>query len=126
MLGTTFVYRLLSHIREAFSLTSPPPQAVVNAPGQMGIRLGGMQDEMLYTTRRQAMLVTNTCSKMYARSFSRIERGSDWCYVIPRAFGGGTILGASQQSNDRCFPSFMRILSDNLGMKKSIMNLSMR
>lgn len=107
ILGATFLYRLLSHIHEAFTVTSPPPLAVVNATGLMGMKLGGVSDGKLYPTRRQTMLVTNTCSKMYARSLSQMERGDNWCYVIPRAFGDGTILGASQQSHNWYLRSFM-------------------
>lgn len=96
-LGTTFIRRHLSHIREAFHILSPPPSAVVNATGLLACRLGGVEDKRVYPTRGQTILVRNECSKMYFRSAQRM--GEEPTYVIPRAFGGGTILGGCRQTN---------------------------
>ena len=94
-LGTLFVRRHLFHIREAVTLTSPPPSAIVNATGILAYRLGGVEDKMVYPTRGQTILVRNECSKMYFRSLK--PWNDEPTYVIPRPFGGGTILGGCFQ-----------------------------
>jgi len=99
LLGTQFVRRDLSHISESFKLTSPSPSAVVNATGISAFKLGGVVDKNIYPTRGQTILVANMCSKMYFRSAdSRLAE--EPTYVIPRAFGGGTILGGCRQHDN--------------------------
>jgi len=97
-LGAKFIRRHIAHIREAFTVTSPPPIAVINAPGVLALRLGGVEDKDVYPTRGQTILVRNECSKMYFRSSER--EGEEPTYIIPRAFGGGTILGGSRQHHN--------------------------
>lgn len=97
-LGATFVRRHLTHIREAFALTSSPPAAVINATGILAYKLGGVEDKDIYPTRGQTILVRNECSKMYFRSAERLEE--EPTYIIPRRFGGGTILGGCRQHNN--------------------------
>ena len=99
-LGAHFIRRHLVHIQEAFELTSPGPTVVVNATGLLASRLGGVEDKEVYPTRGQLVLVTNECPRMYARSPSKYEIGKEWTYIIPRAFGGGTILGGCRQDDD--------------------------
>jgi D-amino-acid oxidase len=94
-LGATFVRKHLDHIREAFKVTSTPPSAVVNATGLLALKLGGVEDKKMYPTRGQTILVRNECSKMYFRSAQRLEE--EPTYIIPRPFGGGTILGGCRQ-----------------------------
>lgn len=94
-LGATFIRQRLSHIREAFTLGTPPPSAVINATGLLACKLGGVEDKDVYPTRGQTILVRNNCSKMYFRSSQRV--GEESTYIIPRAFGGGTILGGCRQ-----------------------------
>jgi glycine/D-amino acid oxidase-like deaminating enzyme len=106
-LGAAFVHRPISHIRDAFALTSPSPSVVVNATGLLASKLGGVKDKKLYPTRGQAILVTNNCSKMYAWSLSQTEPGETWSYIIPRAFGGGTILGGCRQSHNWYIATFI-------------------
>ena len=96
--GTKFVRRDLSHISEAFNLTNSSPSAVVNATGISALKLGGVVDKNVYPTRGQTILVANTCSKMYFRSVDRM--GHEPTYIIPRAFGGGTILGGCRQPDN--------------------------
>jgi D-amino-acid oxidase len=98
--GTTFVRRRLNHVREAFELISPPPCAVINATGLSALNLGGVEDHNVYPTRGQLILVSNECPRMYARSLSKSEFSKGWAYIIPRAFGGGTILGGCRQDNN--------------------------
>ena len=93
-----FVRRNLSHISEAFSLATPSPSAVVNATGISARKLGGVVDKNVYPTRGQTILVANTCSKMYFRSGDRL--GREQTYIIPRGFGGGTILGGCRQADN--------------------------
>ena len=100
-LGSTFVRRRLSHIQQAFEVTTPAPLAVVNATGLLASELGGVLDKDVYPTRGQLLVVTNECTSMYARSMSKAELGKSWTYVIPRAFGGGTILGGCRQDGNR-------------------------
>jgi D-amino-acid oxidase len=108
-LGTTFIRRHLYHIREAFTLTSPTPAAVVNATGIMASKLGGVEDTAVYPTRGQTILVRNECSKMYFRSAERL--GEEPTYVIPRPFGGGTILGGCRQAGNWYIPAKVMINS---------------
>jgi D-amino-acid oxidase len=95
VLGATFIRQHLSHLREAFTLSTPPPSAVINATGLLASKLGGVEDKDVYPTRGQTILVRNNCSKMYFRSSQRL--GEEPTYIIPRAFGGGTILGGCRQ-----------------------------
>lgn len=97
-LGATFRRQHLSHIREAFALVNPPPSVVVNATGILASKLGGVEDKNVYPTRGQTILVRNSCSKMYFRSSKRL--GEEPTYIIPRAFGGGTILGGCRQPDN--------------------------
>ena len=97
-LGATFVRRHLTHIREAFTFTSGPCAAVINATGILANKLGGVEDKNVYPTRGQTILVRNECSKMYFRSAERQEE--EPTYIIPRRFGGGTILGGCRQHNN--------------------------
>ena len=99
-LGATFVRRHLSHIREAFALTYPRPVAVLNATGLMELKLGGVEDKNIYPTHGQLIRVSNECSRMYACSQSKFELGKSWTYIIPRVFGGGTMLGGCRQDNN--------------------------
>lgn len=99
-LGTKFIRRRLAHISEAFQLTASTPAVVVNATGISALKLGGVEDPNVYPTRGQLLLVTNECPRMYARSMSKSELGKDWTYVIPRAFGGGTVLGGCRQDGN--------------------------
>ena len=94
-LGATFIRQHLSHIREAYTLIDPPPSAVINATGILASTLGGVEDKDVYPTRGQTILVRNKCSKMYFRSLERLEE--EPAYIIPRPFGGGTILGGCRQ-----------------------------
>ena len=97
-LGATFVRRHLSHIREALKLTNTTPSALINATGLLASELGGVEDKNVFPTRGQTILVRNECSKIYAqRSVINDEEAT---YVIPRPFGGGTILGGSRQPNN--------------------------
>jgi D-amino-acid oxidase len=100
-LGATFIRRHLSHIREAFKLISPPAAIVVNATGVLASKLGGVEDQAVYPTRGQTILVRNECSKMYFRSGERL--GLEPTYIIPRRFGGGTILGGCRQPGNWYF-----------------------
>jgi D-amino-acid oxidase len=94
-LGATFIREHVSHIREAFTLGNNIPSAVINATGILASRLGGVEDKDVYPTRGQTILVRNKCSKMYFRSAERL--GEEPTYIIPRPFGGGTILGGCRQ-----------------------------
>lgn len=79
-------------------MRSPSPLAVVNATGILASKLGGVVDKNVYPTRGQTILVANKCSKMYFRSGDRL--GEEPTYIIPRAFGGGTILGGCRQQDN--------------------------
>lgn len=94
-LGAIFIRRHLLHIREAVALSSTPPVAIINATGILASKLGGVEDKAVFPTRGQTILVRNECSKMYFRSAER--EGLEPTYIIPRAYGGGTILGGCRQ-----------------------------
>jgi D-amino-acid oxidase len=100
LFGTKFVRQQMDHIRDAFALISPTPSAVINATGLSALKLGGVVDTNVYPTRGQTILVSNKCSKMYFRSGERL--GEEPTYIIPRAFGGGTILGGCRQHHNWC------------------------
>ena len=111
-LGATFIRQHVSHIRQAFTLGNTPPSAVINATGVLASRLGGVEDKNVYPTRGQTILVRNKCSKMYFRSAERL--GEEPTYIIPRAFGGGTILGGCRQHGNWYF-SYSRYLTSRSG-----------
>jgi D-amino-acid oxidase len=98
--GTKFIRRHITHISEAFRLTLPAPAIVLNATGISAKILGGVEDTDVYPTRGQLVLVSNECPRMYARSMSKAELGNNWTYIIPRAFGGGTVLGGCRQDGN--------------------------
>jgi D-amino-acid oxidase len=100
ILGTNFIRRRLNHIREAFELGSITPAAVVNTTGLSALTLGGVEDKNMYPTRGQLILVSNECNRMYAKSLSKSEFSKGWTYIIPRAFGGGTVLGGCRQDGN--------------------------
>jgi D-amino-acid oxidase len=112
-LGTTFIRRRLSHIREALSLTNDIPSALVNATGLLSLELGGVEDKNVYPTRGQTILVRNTCSKIYAQSSA--TNSGEGAYVIPRPFGGGTILGGSREPNN-----WFALLKEQLNNRKEL------
>jgi D-amino-acid oxidase len=94
-LGATFIRRHISHIREAFAIST----TVVNATGLLALKLGGVEDQNVFPTRGQTILVRNECSKMI--SFTAWHKtGQESTYIIPRAGGGGSILGGCRQPND--------------------------
>jgi glycine/D-amino acid oxidase-like deaminating enzyme len=94
-LGATFVRRRLTHICEAFALNSPV--AVVNATGLHARHFGGIEDHKVFPIRGQTILVRNECAKMYSMGADdRVPQGES-TYIIPRACGGGTILGGCRQ-----------------------------
>jgi glycine/D-amino acid oxidase-like deaminating enzyme len=96
-LGATFIRRHISHIREAFAITKPV--AVINATGLLALKLGGVEDQNVFPTRAQTILVRNECSKMI--SFTAWHKtGQESTYIIPRAGGGGSILGGCRQPHD--------------------------
>ena len=108
-MGATFIRQHLSHIREAYTLTSPPPSAVINATGLLALKLGGVEDKNVYPTRGQTILVRNKCSQMYFRASERLN--VEPTYIIPRPFGGGTILGGCRQDgNWSIFLLIIRVL----------------
>jgi D-amino-acid oxidase len=95
--GTLFIRRHLTHIREAFSLTRPAPLAVVNAFGLLVCKLGGVEDSNVYPTRGQTILVRTECAqRCIFRGSHRL--GEEPTYIIPRPFGGDTILGGCRQA----------------------------
>ena len=93
-----------------------PPVAVVNATGLLAYKLGGVEDKNMYPTRGQTILVRNECSQMYFSSGLRLEENPT--YIIPRGFGGGTILGGCRQHNNWYSPSFLENRLHSLGVLK--------
>jgi len=80
--------------------SEPPADAVINATGILAGKLGGVEDPNVYPTRGQTILVRNECPKMYSLSEdSRCPQGES-TYIIPRARGGGTILGGSRHPHN--------------------------
>jgi D-amino-acid oxidase len=99
-LGATFVRRHLSHVREAFALTSPVvPSAVINATGLLASRLGGVEDKAVFPSRGQTILVRNEYPKQIAH-VAWDKNKEEMTYIIPRGSGGGTILGGCRQPNN--------------------------
>lgn len=99
-LGVKFVRRQLSHIEEALAYDDiiPTMLIIVNATGLGASKLGGVEDKNVYPNRGQTIHVRNECSKIYAKGIR--PRGQETRYVIPRPYGGGTILGGSKEPNN--------------------------
>ena len=98
-LGARFVRRHLNHINEVKSI-APHIMAIVNCTGVLACKLGGVEDKNVYPTRGQTILVRNECSKMYARGRTVREPKDESTYIIPRSYGGGTILGGCRQADN--------------------------
>jgi D-amino-acid oxidase len=109
-LGTRFVRRHLNHVQDVFSI-APHVQAIVNCSGILACKLGGVEDKNVFPTRGQTILVRNECSKMYARGRTGREPPGESTYIIPRSFGGGTILGGCRQADNWCLPSCEMLMS---------------
>jgi D-amino-acid oxidase len=100
-IGAKFIRRHLSHISQAFAvIPSTVPCAVVNATGVLASKLGGVEDKKVFPTRGQTILVRNDCSKMYSMSGRSQDPKRESTYIIPRAFGGGTILGGCRHEDE--------------------------
>ncbi|KAJ2998237.1 hypothetical protein NUW58_g379 [Xylaria curta] len=85
----------LDHITEAsrMSHTGGKVDVVVNATGLMASRLGGVMDHNVTPIRGQVVVVRNEAPYMLTKSGTD-DADDEVCYVMTRAAGGGTVLGA--------------------------------
>lgn len=69
---------------------------VVNCTGLGALKLGGVEDKLVYPARGQIVVVRNEADKMYG--ISGTDDGSEEImYIMSRAAGGGTVLGGCYQ-----------------------------
>lgn len=63
------------------------------------MKLGGVEDKLMYPVRGQIVLVRNDAGKMYG--VSGTDDGSEEImYIMTRAAGGGTVLGGCYQKDN--------------------------
>jgi hypothetical protein len=92
---------ILTHISEAASLHSSgtPASIIINCTGLSALKLGGVMDTKLFPGRGQTVLVRNDPGVMI--TISGTDDGDDEAtYIMPRAAGGGTILGGCMQHHN--------------------------
>ena len=71
---------------------------LVNCTGLSSLKLGGVEDEALFPTRGQIVVVRNDPGGIF--SLSGTDDGpEEVAYVMTRAAGGGTVLGGCTQKN---------------------------
>ncbi|KIM21928.1 hypothetical protein M408DRAFT_79825, partial [Serendipita vermifera MAFF 305830] len=96
--GIQFKRANLSHIKEAFSLysnTSEPAALVVNCTGILASKLGGVEDDTVVPIKGQLVLVRNESGGMFSMTGAKDCPPGEYCYVMNRPSGGGTVLGGS-------------------------------
>lgn len=85
---------IVSHVTQASNLhhTSEPTDLIINCTGLLASTLGGVMDKNVIPVRGQTVLVRNYPGGMF--TISDTDDGRDEIsYIMPRAGGGGTILG---------------------------------
>lgn len=100
-MGVKFRRETLSHIREAFLVTSTQPKVVVNCTSLQAAKLGGVNDTKLKPILGQMVVVANEADATYALAEDGTMDSSigECAYVIPRPAGGGTALGGCRLEN---------------------------
>ena len=87
---------IVSHVSDAASLhhSSKRADVVVNCTGLSSLRLGGVEDNTLFPSRGQTVIVRNDPG--YIGMVSSTDDGpGELAYVMNRAGGGGCVLGGS-------------------------------
>lgn len=98
-LGVKMRRGIAAHITDAASMhhTAERADLVINCTGLSSLTLVGVEDKALYPGRGQIVVVRNDPGFMI--SVSGTDDGPDEsCYFMPRAAGGGTILGGCMQA----------------------------
>ncbi|KAF1830295.1 hypothetical protein BDW02DRAFT_104958 [Decorospora gaudefroyi] len=121
----------------------PTTTLLINCTGLGPLTLSDIQDNSLYPTRGQTLLIAEPkvpISRMYFRAPARLDPTTT--YIFPRPLGGGIILGGSRQDYDwsgtwdetlgqdileRCCalcpelgrPSDLQVLARNIGLRPS-------
>lgn len=87
---------IVSHISEAADLHFSGQRAdiVINCTGLSSLRLGGVEDETMFPSRGQIVLVRND-PKLISMVSSTDDGPSESTYIMTRAAGGGAVLGGS-------------------------------
>ncbi|KAI1617869.1 D-amino-acid oxidase, variant 2 [Exophiala viscosa] len=138
-----FMRRSYTHIDDLMS-DFPGAHAFFNCTGLGARHLGGVEDETVYPTKGQTLLIAEPITplkRMY------IQKNASWgdnefAHVFPRPLGGGIILGGVRRDNDwtaepdmelaerikqRCCalapelgkPEDLQVLSHNVGLRPS-------
>ncbi|CAG8562508.1 7299_t:CDS:10 [Ambispora gerdemannii] len=94
--GGQTINKRLAHIKEAFG---PDVDVVVNCSGVSARTLGGVEDEAVYPTRGQTVVVWAPHVKSFLTRRSIAAGNHDVTYLIPRD-DGQVILGGTFQPND--------------------------
>lgn len=99
-LGVVVRRGIVSHITEAADLhhSGQRSRTVINCTGLSSLRLGGVEDDTLFPSRGQTVIVRNDPG-VIAMVSSTDDGPSEATYVMSRAAGGGCILGGSSYRN---------------------------
>jgi len=98
--GITIRRDLYPSLKSLFS-AYPKTHHFVNCTGLGSLKLGGVEDKLLYLSQGQTLLIASPSvplTKMYFRSPSRTNNNTT--YVFPRGDNGGVILGGCRGDGD--------------------------
>ena len=92
---------IVSHVAEAadYHHSGRRADVVVNCTGLSSLRLGGVEDNTLFPSRGQIVLVRND-AKFITMVSSTDDGTSENTYTMTRAGGGGAILGGCSQRHN--------------------------
>ncbi|EHY57422.1 hypothetical protein HRR83_002908 [Exophiala dermatitidis] len=138
----TFLRRHYHHI-DALLNDFPDARAVFNCTGLGARKLGGVDDEAVYPTKGQTLLIAQPkepLKRMYVQTSAAWD--NEFAHVFPRPLGGGVIIGGVRRDNDwtaepdlelaerikqRCCalapelgrPEDLQVISHNVGLRPS-------
>ncbi|KIW57525.1 hypothetical protein, variant [Exophiala xenobiotica] len=138
-----FIRRTCNHIQTLMQ-DFPNAKVFFNCTGLGARHLGGVEDEAVYPTKGQTILIAEPkkpLERMYISSSAAWPAG-EFAHVFPRPLGGGVIIGGVRRDNDwtaepdmelaerikqRCCalapelgkPEELQILSHNVGLRPS-------
>ncbi|KAL2428989.1 D-amino-acid oxidase [Exophiala dermatitidis] len=138
----TFLRRHYHHI-DALLNDFPDARAVFNCTGLGARHLGGVDDEAVYPTKGQTILIAQPkepLKRMYVQTSAAWD--NEFAHVFPRPLGGGVIIGGVRRDNDwtgepdlelaerikrRCCalapelgrPEDLQVISHNVGLRPS-------
>ncbi|KAH7322455.1 hypothetical protein B0I35DRAFT_389355 [Stachybotrys elegans] len=98
-LGIPVHRRVFRHIKEAFE-AYPNTTAVFNCTGIGALKLGGVEDNKIFSARGQIILVEGPAEPLRKMYFRAPHRDGEATHIFPRGERGGVILGGCRQKHN--------------------------